>query len=359
MEARYRRELNAGYLILDAPENPDDYEIRILTENRIPGILPMAVNRIDDRIEYDYEVSGYRPLKKALEKCQLDSAEIQSLLRGIGRAVDSLEEYLLPVEEVLLEPEFLYVTQDLSRVSFCCCPGYKADFYEGLRDLTRYFLNKVDHTEEQSVEIAYELFRVSSQDVFTFEELLQVPEKFREASAELSDVTISANSEIIWSPEEEEGVLPVIPEPRKKRRRFWFFPFPRRKERAAPSPDSAPQKTGLRNAGETKLLRGEGEVALETHLLISQNSLQYETIPLTNLPFVIGKTAEACDGLIASPVISRIHARIEQSEEGLCLIDCRSTNGTFRNGMRLTPGQPCLLHAGDEVAFANIRYIFQ
>ena len=208
MEARYRRELNAGYLILDAPEEPDPYAVRILTENRISGVLPMTLRQIDGRTEYYYEVSRYRPLKKVLEKRQIGSGEIRSLLRGIGRSVDSMEEYLLPVEEVILEPEFLYVTQDLSGVSLCCCPGHREDFFEGLRGLTRYFLNKVDHMEESSVETAYELFRVSSQDNFTFDELLQVSGRIPEAPGE---APMPAEPAVPAELEEEEEVFPVTP----------------------------------------------------------------------------------------------------------------------------------------------------
>ena len=360
MEARYRRELNAGYLILDAPEEPDPYAVRILTENRISGVLPMTLRQIDGRTEYYYEVSGYRPLKKVLEKRQIGSGEIRSLLRGIGRSVDSMEEYLLPVEEVILEPEFLYVTQDLSGVSLCCCPGHREDFFEGLRGLTRYFLNKVDHMEESSVETAYELFRVSSQDNFTFDELLQVPGRIPEASEETpmpSEPAMPADLE------EEEEELPVIPAPRKRRGIFRLLPFLRRRGRdpETPPPDPAPEDAGgsFPEAGETQILGGERTTPPRSHCLISQNSLKYETIPLTRLPFVIGKVEGTCDGLIASPVISRIHARIEQREEGICLTDCSSTNGTFLNGMRLAPGEPAPLHNGDEVAFADIRFIFQ
>ena len=47
--------------------------------------------------------------------------------------------------------------------------------------------------------------------------------------------------------------------------------------------------------------------------------------------------------------VSRKHAMIERTHEGLCLIDLGSRNDTFLNGQRLMPLQPRVLRDGDEV----------
>lgn len=52
--------------------------------------------------------------------------------------------------------------------------------------------------------------------------------------------------------------------------------------------------------------------------------------------------------------ISRLHAVIRPSDEGVVIIDMNSTNGTTLNGYRLPPELPYPLNSGDEVRFAEL-----
>jgi len=72
-------------------------------------------------------------------------------------------------------------------------------------------------------------------------------------------------------------------------------------------------------------------------------------------PVVVGRDRQ-CDLVIDSPLMSREHARLLFTPEGLRLQDLRSTNGTFVNGQRIV-GE-ALLHPGDRVSFATFVYRF-
>ncbi len=53
--------------------------------------------------------------------------------------------------------------------------------------------------------------------------------------------------------------------------------------------------------------------------------------------------------------VSRVHAAIERIDEDiLALVDLKSGNGTYLNGLKLEPGQPHILHDGDEMRFGNL-----
>lgn len=52
--------------------------------------------------------------------------------------------------------------------------------------------------------------------------------------------------------------------------------------------------------------------------------------------------------------VSRVHALIRRSPEGIVLIDEGSANGTFLNGYHLPPQLPYPLHSGDEVRFGQL-----
>ncbi|HSH01375.1 MAG TPA: FHA domain-containing protein [Anaerolineae bacterium] len=52
--------------------------------------------------------------------------------------------------------------------------------------------------------------------------------------------------------------------------------------------------------------------------------------------------------------VSRYHALIRFTDEGLILIDQNSTNGTFLNNYRLPPEIPYMLNSGDELRFGDL-----
>lgn len=55
--------------------------------------------------------------------------------------------------------------------------------------------------------------------------------------------------------------------------------------------------------------------------------------------------------------VSRLHATVLPTEEGLCIIDLDSTNGTSVNGERLSVGQRVILKAGDTVELGTLRLL--
>lgn len=57
--------------------------------------------------------------------------------------------------------------------------------------------------------------------------------------------------------------------------------------------------------------------------------------------------------------VSRHHARIFQRDGHFYLEDTQSTNGTFLNTFRLSPGAPCLLHEGSNVQVGGVYLRFR
>ncbi|MGC9357307.1 MAG: FHA domain-containing protein [Anaerolineae bacterium] len=71
---------------------------------------------------------------------------------------------------------------------------------------------------------------------------------------------------------------------------------------------------------------------------------------------IIGRDPQAQITLEA-PVVSRQHARIQETAQGHVITDLNSTNGTFINGRRLT--SPHLLQAGDVVQIGPFKLVYE
>lgn len=82
-------------------------------------------------------------------------------------------------------------------------------------------------------------------------------------------------------------------------------------------------------------------------------------IELTQFPFTIGKMAGCVDCVLMDDSISRLHARIERQDEKILLTDMNSTNGTYKNGLRMEPSETVELEPGDEVRFGKLNYCYR
>lgn len=82
-------------------------------------------------------------------------------------------------------------------------------------------------------------------------------------------------------------------------------------------------------------------------------------IELTKFPFTVGKMAGCVDCVLADDSVSRIHARFERVGDTIQLTDMNSTNGTYRNGLRMQPQETVEIEPGDEIRFGNLNYCYR
>jgi pSer/pThr/pTyr-binding forkhead associated (FHA) protein len=52
--------------------------------------------------------------------------------------------------------------------------------------------------------------------------------------------------------------------------------------------------------------------------------------------------------------VSRLHAAIDIQDEAVFVTDLGSTNGTYLNAVRLSPGEPRIVCNGDEICLGNL-----
>lgn len=79
---------------------------------------------------------------------------------------------------------------------------------------------------------------------------------------------------------------------------------------------------------------------------------------VTSNPFTIGKS-QTCSLVIADKVVSRHHAEVVQYGDKYFIKDLSSTNGTFINGNKLMADTDVELKDGQEIIFANKKFIYR
>ena len=59
MKTYYKNNLNQAFLILESEEEgKEDYQLTMLKENQIPGVLNTSLRYVDGMTQYHYDVSG-------------------------------------------------------------------------------------------------------------------------------------------------------------------------------------------------------------------------------------------------------------------------------------------------------------
>ena len=89
--------------------------------------------------------------------------------------------------------------------------------------------------------------------------------------------------------------------------------------------------------------------------------------PLDKADMLIGRSSQASgytadidlSGHDPDKTLSRKHARVTRSNEGVFLKEEEGRNGTFVNGTRVGPGQTVRLEEGDRIRFGLVEVVFR
>lgn len=353
MEVSYKRDLSSNYMILKGDDQcAQNYEVHMITENRIYGFLPCICQNREKSAEYFYEITGRQSMQLLFERQKLGYEQLRTILKELSLALEASAEYLLNMDHILLSPEFLYLSPDLKKLYLCYHPGYQKPIREAFLEWTEYLLSKLDKNDSRGIEFGYDLYQKSLESNFALSDILKEQTETKEKEIKKDPVIV------------QEEILPVktdLPEKNVLWKNFF------RKKSGKPKLEDYVAEAELTGSNEKIFLKAEEKEGLTGFLAKEQQeglrlkslNPDYPDMVVKGSDFLVGKKKQEVDGYIASPVISRIHARItcENQESGIYYIeDLNSTNGTWIDKKQLDPYSPVALTGGERLAFANIEY---
>ncbi len=222
VQGTYKREMNSSYFILEeqAMEGTQYYQMKMVTENKISHLLPVSIHPFNGENQFYYDISGKQTLACIFERREIEAGQLVQILSGLSKALAELENYLLDENYLCLEPEHMYMNVNTEQLYLCFYPFEETDFCQGVQKLSEYLLNHINHQDEQTVNVGYQLYRLTREDNFVFlqivEEILQenensekeeayeksmYKENFRENRLESPDTYMSCQQ---WEMEEGE-----------------------------------------------------------------------------------------------------------------------------------------------------------
>ena len=157
MKATYRQDMNRNYLIMEE-ETPyrEDYRMRMVLSNHIPGLLPCSVRGIDACSRFYYDISGRQSLKGYLEQNGLQTDLLKRLIGALLLVESACLDYLLSMRNVILRTEYIYL--ECEDFLFCYLPLWDEDTGEGVHTLLESLLQVVDPDDRITARLLYKLY---------------------------------------------------------------------------------------------------------------------------------------------------------------------------------------------------------
>ena len=227
----YRRCQGKSYMVCSRNEEINQYELHMLMENQIPGILSLQIMNAEEETQYWYDISGRWDLENWADTHKLGSDFLKKFFSALQYTIGRIGEYLLDEAGISLKPEHIFVGVEEKEICFCYMPFEKVALGEGIRSFMEYYLQHMEHGGQNEVQKCYEVYDRCQVQHVSLEELLKVlyenaAEK-EEESAEIYEPT--ELKEMAEGKEQKSFSLPkwnwkpnVVPLKKKKAREISY-----------------------------------------------------------------------------------------------------------------------------------------
>ncbi len=356
MNISYMREFKHNYLVIrDDKVLHDLYEIKMLTKNSPEGLLSCSEKMINAEGFLYYDITSKQSLKNIFEKRKITLEMITGLFRNIKNVLENMEQFLLYDDGLMLQPEYIYTDIDSDKYFFLYYPGNDNN---GMTELTDFLTDRIDNDDIRLVEGVYRLAQMTPEDGYSTEEAVKWF---------LDNFAFEEPIEAEPKEKEDDRQIKMIEEtepvdsPKRAAKGFWeilseFFGHKKTKE---PYEDIYEEEIfDEQNTAGEKTMFIPWEQKSE-HKLYGMGKSNKNQIDLNNSPITVGKLQGAADVIINDESISRLHAKFTAKNGKYWLADLNSTNGTYKNGLRLSPNESVIIEPGDEIGLGKLKFIYR
>ena len=194
MRAEYRREDHKTYFVVkdtrinEYEKNDGDvaYDLEMLCENRIKGLLPISIRSFNGETELYYDISTKQTMSVLYDKKKLLKEDLTWIFSGIKNAVKELEDFFLDMECVILDMDYVYINVVKHEVLLLYYPYPEESFEENVEHFAEDILDKICNEDQETVIYAYNFYRFVKEEKC---DLIAVFERMDECREEGNDLT--------------------------------------------------------------------------------------------------------------------------------------------------------------------------
>lgn len=377
LQGEIKRDFYHSYLVFPMEREQGNYQMQMLVHQKIPGVLPCMIRRIDGKQLFSYDISEKVSMKQLFEEKELDYENLEKLLQTLGDIVENMKDYLLDMELLVLMPEYIFCEESKRQWFFVCFPREGENVYDAIHELSKYFLTVLNHKEEKAVQMGYALYRSTMNQNFPFGQvLLQLQEQIRNkreteenrVQTEMKEVRESGNEQregtiVNETPIQERDTL-LLAEAGEKKKGFSFNGNSGKQKKKGTVERSEKREKKRSSFMYKKIPQvlsyaAEGVFAYGAcPCMLKGITKPKTTLQVQGFPYLVGSLECAVDGYVDSNEVSHFHARIQKEEKQYYITDLNSKTGTFVNGQRIASEISHRVKEGDRIAFGDAEFMF-
>lgn len=179
MRISFRRDVLANYMVIENVEGfrEEDFAVKMQEYNRIKNLLAFSYEIINGRVNFLYNISSKQAMLTLLEAEKVTYETLCGFVASLKSLVDTLEEYLLDMNNIMLKKECIFFDMKSGKYRYCYNPYYNGDLKMEIRVIFDELLSAIDYEDPKSVKLAYILNRECHRENFTVESLISVIEE--------------------------------------------------------------------------------------------------------------------------------------------------------------------------------------
>ncbi|MCH5338372.1 MAG: FHA domain-containing protein [Acetatifactor sp.] len=394
-QTEYLKNLNSNYerILLDKKPEENRYQYCILSRGGIKGLLPFSLRYINGLAYLYYDISSKQNVAQLFNTRCVTRQWMKDFLWSMQQIQQELGRFLLDDSNVLWYPEQIFQDLESNLFSFLYIPYYEGESSFG--QLMDFLVEHVDYNDEVLADCVFHMYEQLErngdvylqaqifEDAKMLEQLSVKTDRDRKgmdkkgtdkkgtdrketeqesASAELKQHDIARQEDsdgnvLLERREEKKSILSLFDNKRRKSREIREN-YKLEMQQAINGYAVAEESDfGDEEYGRTVYIEEKQE---ETERVYKLYTPEDKLAASVEKPIVtIGKKKGEVDVVLQDSSVSRMHARITREGKEYYLEDLNSTNGTFKNGLRLQPYEKRKLESGDELKCGRVTLIFR
>ncbi len=394
LQTEYVRNLNCNYerILLEKKPEENRYQYCIVGRGGIKRLLPCSLRYINGEAYLYYDISSMQNIAQLYSGRVIKRNWVKDFLWSMKKVRQELDRFLLDDHNLIWYPEHIFQDLDKKDFSFLYYPYYEGE--TGFKELLNYLVERIDYEDEGLVECVYTLHERYEmvgepylagqifEDARKLEEERSTETMTEAVRPPMVSVSTASEHEILREETSRINVEETTEDQQKKGFRYFFEGRKRkqkeerlemRKQAQQLMTDYAVAEKSSYFASGTESMEEDDEeeeefgrtVYMEEkveeepkayRLMTPEGKLVYT---LERPSVLIGKKKGEADCVLEDAAISRLHARITREEDSFYLEDLNSTNGTFKNGLRMRPYEKRKLQEEDEIRLGKTTLIFR
>ena len=196
-EISYHKDYRHNYLIIREDEmTGDDYQRKMITENRIRGLLPCQIRYINGETLLYYEITSKQSVKGLFEGKHLTMKELKGLFISLKMVMEETASFLLPEDGLLIEPDMIFTELEKDEFYFVYDPFSESRGAQTLITLLEFLADHVDGEDNAALQAVYHMLDLAEKEQFMLDEIVEwfgeeeQPENVPEPEKEIHEMQI-------------------------------------------------------------------------------------------------------------------------------------------------------------------------